>query len=200
MKKKIWRIIVVFLAMLFAAGLYAEGMKDRNNTVTLENGDTLHFMRSEEIAGEGQLVNIDFREMTEEEARECFGGLPVSADTAFFGTAGQCIGIRGKIGDVKMTINALGTDSNIRDTEIDGAEDTDEVNGIPVKAGYFLTKPNSRGKQTAIFYASFMVGGYAVYLENAGPEEEREALGRDLAAVTQHLIEQGQFDFSQIQK
>lgn len=62
------------------------------------------------------------------------------------------------------------------DTVIVGTEKVSEINGITIVAGYFVTDPNSRGEQNAIYYATFEIGDCKVYLENGGMKDDSETI------------------------
>lgn len=62
-----------------------------------------------------------------------------------------------------------------------GTEESSEVNGTSVTAGYFITDPNSKGEQTAIYYATFKLGDCTVYVENAGAIADSESVKNELA-------------------
>lgn len=201
MRKK-WGIAAIFaIIAVIGCALYSKGLKnDSCYIAALENGDTIQFTKSDSGAFTEQLVGLYLREMNTEEIYACFGELPVAANAVYAEADGQFIGIDGRIGNVKIAISASGSDFQLRDTEIAGQENDNEIQGVKVTAGYFLTKPNSDGIRTAIFYVSFMLDEYIVYLENAGKEHEIDAVCKELTAVMQRLIDSGQVDFSKIHK
>ncbi len=61
------------------------------------------------------------------------------------------IGFEGKIENAKVVIST--TDIALLDTKIVGSEESSEVNGTSVTAGYFVTDRNSAGEQNVISYA-----------------------------------------------
>lgn len=63
-------------------------------------------------------------------------------------------------------------------------------------AGYFVTDPNSRGEQNAIYYATFEIGDCKVYLENGGMKDDSETIKNQLAEVIQKLTENGNLDLT----
>ena len=72
------------------------------------------------------------------------------------GGSQELIGFEGQVGNVKVIIST--SDVQLLDTVIVGTEKVSEINGITIVAGYFVTDPNSRGEQNAIYYATFEIG------------------------------------------
>lgn len=64
-----------------------------------------------------------------------------------------------------------------------------QVNGTSITAGYFVTDPNSKGEQNAIYYAAFEIGTCKVYVENGGTKADSEATKNQLAEIIQKLTE-----------
>ena len=108
----------------------------------------------------------------------------------------ELIGVEGNIGTIKLIVST--SDVQLLDTVIDGTEDTSEINGITILAGYFVTDPNSKGEQTVIYYAAFETGNCNVSLENAGLREESETIKNQLAEVIQTLTENGELDLTSV--
>lgn len=104
------------------------------------------------------------------------------------------IGFKGKIENAKVVIST--TDIALLDTKIVGSEESSEVNGTSVTAGYFVTDRNSVGEQNVIYYATFKLGDSTVYVENAGAKTESESVKNDLATIIQELINNGALDLS----
>ena len=67
-------------------------------------------------------------------------------------------------------------------------------------AGYFVTKSNSQGIKTVIYYATFDMGENTIYVEYSGVENESETVKNNLVDTILKLIENGAFDLSQIQE
>lgn len=106
----------------------------------------------------------------------------------------ELIGFEGKIENAKVVIST--TDIALLDTKIVGSEESSEVNGTSVTAGYFVTDRNSVGEQNVIYYATFKLGDSTVYVENAGAKTESESVKNDLATIIQELINNGALDLS----
>ena len=88
------------------------------------------------------------------------------------------------------------SDVPVMDTSIVGTEESSEVNGTSVTAGYFITDPNSKGEQMAIYYATFKLGDCTVYVENAGAKDDSESVKNELAETVQELIDHGSFNLN----
>jgi len=83
---------------------------------------------------------------------------------------------------------------------LEGNESSSSVNGIPVTTGYFVTSPNSRGEQSAIFFASFSIGNTNVYVECYGDKSDADAVSQETADLIFSIITKGEPDFSAITK
>ncbi len=190
-------VLVVILGLGLLQGKLLGNHVD---VATLDNGDQIIFVESD--TGSNQLsldMDVTFRKLTEEETHTLFTDLPVTAMAIFSddetaGNTPKLIGLEGTIGDVKLIISTSGL--QLLDTVIDGNEENTEVDGIPVTAGYFMTDPNSRGEQNAIYYATFNLEGNIIYVENSGSKSDRETVKNELAAVIQKLIANGALDLS----
>ena len=108
------------------------------------------------------------------------------------------LGFEGKIGDTRMVVSKQGV--NLLDTIIDGNTITSSVDGVDINAGYFITKSNSQGIKTVIYYATFDMGENTIYVEYSGTENESETVKNNLVDTILQLIENGAFDLSQIQE
>ena len=168
--------------------------------VTLDNGDTIKFVKTNEISN-GQF-DTDYdettRDLTEKETDKLFSGMSVSGFGYFLKSENKLVGLEGKIGGVNLIISSSDRRQNMLDTIIDGNEESTKVNGVDVNAGYFLTDSNSKGVKTYICYAAFELGNYSLYVENSGQENKREKVSNELSKNVQDLINNGEFDLSQI--
>ncbi|MEA5024178.1 hypothetical protein SDC9_09288 [bioreactor metagenome] len=68
---------------------------------------------------------------------------------------------------------------------------TSNLLGTEVTAGYFETRPNSRGLRNIIYFATFQLADLAYYIELGGPEAEKEALKAEITELIGLLIEGG---------
>ncbi len=207
-KKKIGWLKGAAMAACFVAvtvlgvGLFQSGLFNSHTDIaTLNNGDKIVFVKSDNVGGSLALdVDATTRSLTEDETSALFPGLSITANAIFrnsdmdTGSSQELIGFEGKIGNVKIIIST--SDVQLLDTKIVGAEETSEINGTSITAGYFVTDPNSNGKQNAIYYATFEMGNCKVYLENADTKDNSETTKNQLAEVIQKLIENGELDLT----
>ena len=142
-------------------------------------------------------LDVTARPLNDEEIKILFADLPVTANAYFDTDNHNMIGFEGEIGDMKLVVSKQGV--NLMDTVIAGNEYISTIEGVQINAGYFVTKANSKGKKTAIYYATFDIGKNTVYVENAGAESESDTVKNDLADTILKLIKNGEFDFSKIQ-
>ena len=201
-----WTSIAACLALVAVLGVGAlqGGWFSGDDIARLDNGATINFVKCDAVGGSLSLAyDTTSRELTAEEASALFGDLPVTADAIFTvdeqaaGNAQKLIGFEGKIGDVKLLITT--SDLPLLDTTIVGNEKATEVDGVSVTAGYFITAPNSRDEQTAIYYATFEIGSSTMYVENAGARAKSEAVKNDLVTVIQELIGNGELDLTSVE-
>lgn len=190
-------VIAVLGVGVFQSGLFG----NKTDIATLENGTEIVFVKSEMTASS---INIDgevtTRQLTEDEIAALFPNLPVTAHAIFktsdmdADNSPELIGFEGNIGNIKMVVST--SDVQLLDTVIVGTEENTEINGITIAAGYFVTDPNSKGEQNAIYYAAFEIDGCKIYLENAGAKADSETTKNQLAEVIQKLIENGELDIT----
>lgn len=57
-------------------------------------------------------------------------------------------------------------------------------------SGVFRNGSNSQGIRNAIYYVSFDLNGYGVYLEHGGAQQDSRTVKQELVAVAEHLIRQ----------
>lgn len=191
--------VTVIGAGLFQSGLFGS----HTDTATLNNGDKIAFVKSDNVGGSLSLaLDVTTKPLTKNEISVLFSGLSVTANAIFLnsnmdaGGSQTLIGFEGQVGNVKIIIST--SDVQLLDTIIVGTEEISEINGISIAAGYFVTNPNSKGEQNIIYYATFEIGGCEVYLENAGAKGDREAIKNQLAEVVQKLIENGDLDLTSL--
>lgn len=192
-------IVAILGAGMFQSGLLGE----RTDTAVLDNGDKIIFAKSEAGASSIDIDGtITTKQLTKEETAALFPNLSVTAHAVFMTRdmetdhSQELIGLEGNIGNVKMTVST--SDVQLLDTVIEGIEETAEINGIDIAAGYFVTDPNSKGKQNVVYYAAFEIGNCKVYLENGGTKDESEAIKNQLVEVIQKITENGELDFTSV--
>ena len=206
-KKPVWAkwgaIAACFVMVaVLGVGAFQSGLfGNKTDIATLDNGNEIIFVKSETA---GSSIDIDgtitTRQLTETEAASLFPNLTVTAHAVFrvddtvSDSNKELIGFEGKIENAKVVIST--TDIALLDTKIVGSEESSEVNGTSVTAGYFVTDRNSVGEQNVIYYATFKLGDSTVYVENAGAKTESESVKNDLATIIQELINNGALDLS----
>ena len=121
---------------------------------------------------------------------------PEPCSAVFRTDTGEFLRTETKIGEIHVHLAKEGLP--VTDVIIDGEQTAEEICGVPVTFGYFLTKPNSRGIRTAILYASYTRNGLQVYLETAGNEADSETLGITLGNLVYELLEADAPDLSVI--
>ena len=206
-KKPVWAkwgaIAACFVAVtVLGVGLFQSGLFGSHTDIaTLNNGEKIVFVKSDNVGGSLALdVDVTTKPLTEDETLALFSDLPVTANAIFLnsdidaGGSQELIGFEGQVGNVKVIIST--SDVQLLDTVIVGTEKVSEINGITIVAGYFVTDPNSRGEQNAIYYATFEIGDCKVYLENGGMKDDSETIKNQLAEVIQKLTENGNLDLT----
>ena len=189
-------VIAVLGVGVFQNGLFG----NKTDIATLDNGNEIIFVKSETA---GSSIDIDgtitTRQLTETEAASLskldrYSSCSFRVDDTVSDSNKELIGFEGKIENAKVVIST--TDIALLDTKIVGSEESSEVNGTSVTAGYFVTDRNSVGEQNVIYYATFKLGDSTVYVENAGAKTESESVKNDLATIIQELINNGALDLS----
>lgn len=158
--------------------------------VTLENGETVRFAMSKDLAIRAILCS-DTRTLSEDEIKEVFGDLPVSG-WAIFGVDEDksIIGFEGYIDDIKLIVSAPG--KNVNDVFLEGFSYTTYVNKVPVKAGYFYSGKN------VIYFADFKLGEVTVHLVNGGLKNEREKIKLEFATAIYEITSLEKIDLTGI--
>jgi hypothetical protein len=188
--------VVVALVVVFGntAGWFG------GKTLTADLGDgTLNFHKSDAVGAASLAWDADWgdiidREFTADERKVLFGDLPVAGNAIFRSSDGAFMHFEGITGDVKIILSAKGY--TLTDTIVEGNEEVSDIHGVPVTAGYFLTKANSQGVKTLIYFASWNLGDVTEYVELAGSEADSESLRNKLAATIEQLIQNGAPDMS----
>lgn len=182
-------LVAVLGIGVFQGGLFGSG----EQIATLDNGTKISFSKSESEIGNLDIAfQIETRDLTENEIKALFNGLPVSAHAVFNAEDQSIIGLEGQIDDMKLIVSA--PDMMIKDTVIEGEETISNVDGVAVNAGYFIS-----GK-TVIYYATFELDESTVYIENAGLKDESEKVKTEIASAIQNIIALEQIDLSSITK
>jgi hypothetical protein len=82
----------------------------------------------------------------------------------------------------------------VLDYGFDAETKASDVFGTAVTAGYFETKPNSKGLRNVIYFATFKLSDVAYYVELAGTEAEKEVVKNEISEIIGLLIEGGTID------
>lgn len=182
------------LLLVFAGTAAFRLLRHPRYTAELENGQVLVY-GSGSPAVEAQYAydcEIADRALTADEIQTLFPELDLLPEyslphAAFNAETGEMLRLEvAAEGNLHIHLARAGLPAT--DTIIDGENSCTEVCGTPVKTGYFLTKPNSRGIRTAIFCAEFTVGGTTVYAELAGNEADSEQLCTRLSEAVYGMI------------
>ncbi|MBR3447118.1 MAG: hypothetical protein IKH27_04885 [Oscillospiraceae bacterium] len=193
------RLLPAGVCLLFIiAGTAAFGIRQHRlsvrYTAELDNGQVLVY-GSGSPAAEAQYAydfDITDRALTADEMQTLFPGLAIlpeysRAHAAFRADTGEMLRLE-TAAEGGLRICLARAELPVTDTVITGEESCSEICGTPVKTGYFLTRANSRGIRTAIFYAEFPIGGTTVYTELAGNEADSEQLCVQLSDTVYRMI------------
>ena len=81
-----------------------------------------------------------------------------------------------------------------QDYVLAGDATVSHVLGTQVHAGFFITKPNSKGQRNIIYFANFQMDGIGYRAELAGNLSEQNTLRKEFTAVIASLIGSGPAD------
>ncbi len=79
----------------------------------------------------------------------------------------------------------------VLDYKFDAETKTSDVYGTAVNAGYFETKPNSKGIRKVACFATFELSDVAYYVELSGTEADKEVAENEISEIIGLLIEGG---------
>lgn len=186
-------LVIIIVILVFQSELFGT----KTDIAILENGEKITFVKSDMFA---TLIDLDVttRALNDEEIKMLFADLPITANAYFDMNNHNIIGFEGKIDDVKLVVSTSGT--KLLDTIIKGNSYTSTVNDTLVKAGYFVTNTHSQAIKTVIYYATFDIGKNSIYVEYSGAENESDVVKKKLVDTILKLIENKEFDLSQIQE
>lgn len=193
--------LVALIAVTGIIGGNVGWFGSKGYTVNLVNGDSIvyHNGSTGEMSFEVEYP-ISSRELTDTELDAIFPKTNESrtAIGTFRDETGALLRIEGKIGNISVIYAQDGFPVN--DVVIEGNETASSVAGVPVTTGYYITKPNSRGEQHAIFFGSFKIGNTNVYVECFGDKNEASEVSQRTAELILQIIENGEPDFSAVTK
>lgn len=184
--------LVFVFVLTVVIGSNANWFKPSVYKENLGDSGTLNFYKSE-VHGAASFdfgVDVTSRDLTVNENSALFGEL---ADVTAFGTFNSndksLLHVEGKIGETKVILAT--PDTPLTDVVIDTESEVSYISGVPVSAGYFITKENSQGNRNIIYFASFTLGNVSVYVELGGTEAESETLSGTIASIIEQLIANG---------
>ena len=190
---------VLVIALFAVVGNNAGWFDSNVYTVELGSG-TISFYKAD-VSGIASLdfgVDVTSRVLTAEENRILFGDLSATSYGMFNSENEALLHVEGKTGATKVIFAAPGTP--VTDTIIDADKEVSEISGVPISAGYFITKANSQGIKDIIYFASFSLGDASVYVELGGEEANSEHFQNEIASIIEKLIQNGTPDISLITK
>ena len=203
---KLVPVAACFALLLVAAGIIGGkmglfGTAGKEYKAELTSGDTVVYSNSTMTATSfAPGYPVISRELTADELSAVFPQteLPESAVGTFRDETGELVRVEGKVGEA--TVIYACDDVPVSDAVIEGNESLSYVSGIPVSAGYFITKANSRGEQSAIFFATYKIGETNAYVECSGPKAKADDVSRATAELLQNLINGGEPNFEGVRK
>lgn len=203
-KKFLIPVAACLVAIVAVTGIVGSNMGwfgSKGYTVNLANGDSIvYHIGSTNVASIHVGYPVSSRKLTDAELDAILPETTErrSAIGTFREENGELLRVEGKLGDA--TIIFAQVIFPISDVVLEGNESSSSVNGIPVTTGYFVTSPNSRGEQSAIFFASFSIGNTNVYVECYGDKSDADAVSQETADLIFSIITKGEPDFSAITK
>lgn len=203
-KKFLIPVAACLVAIVGVTGIVGSNMGwfgSKGYTVNLANGDSIvYHIGSTNVASIHVGYPVSSRKLTDAELDAILPETTErrSAIGTFREENGELLRVEGKLGDA--TIIFAQDNFPISDVVLEGNESSSSVNGIPVTTGYFVTSPNSRGEQSAIFFASFSIGNTNVYVECYGDKSDADAVSQETADLIFSIITKGEPDFSAITK
>lgn len=203
-KKFMIPVAACLVAIVVVTGIVGSNMGwfgSKGYTVNLANGDSIvYHIGSTNVASIHVGYPVSSRKLTDAELDAILPETTErrSAIGTFREENGELLRVEGKLGDA--TIIFAQDNFPISDVVLEGNESSSSVNGIPVTTGYFVTSPNSRGEQSAIFFASFSIGNTNVYVECYGDKSDADAVSQETADLIFSIITKGEPDFSAITK
>ncbi|HBT63707.1 hypothetical protein QBE55_12235 [Eubacteriales bacterium mix99] len=182
---------VVVVAIVGVFGNNAGWFGGKTLVSDLGDSGTLNFYKADSVGGAASFSwNADWgdhidRDLTADKSKVLFGELNATGYATFRSTDNALVHFEGKTGETKIILSA--TDTPVTDTVVKGNEEVSEINGIPVKAGYFVTDANSKDIKNIICFADFDVPGATIYVERGGAESDSEVLCDEIGGVVEQL-------------
>ena len=185
---------ILVIAVTAFIGIQNNWFGTKEYMVTLDNGDTLIFGKGDPKGEASYAYDYEVRDraLTADELRALFPALSYNTENGnpyatFKADTGEMLRLELTIDDVHIHLAKAGLPAT--DTVIAGENSTADINGIPVKTGYFVTDANSKGIKTAIFFAEYDMNDTTIYIELAGNEKDSEQLSEKLSDTLYSMIE-----------
>ncbi len=139
---------------------------------------------------------VSSRDLTDEELDMIFPETsdPCRATGTFRDENGELLRLEGAIGEAKVIYAREGFPVN--DVVLKGRETSSLIDGIPVTAGYSMTREN----RTVIFFGTFTLENTNIYVECSGDKNEAASVSQAHANLMLSIIAGGEPDFNQITK
>lgn len=144
-----------------------------------------------------------WRELTDEELMAVFPGLMETHDVtatanfqsdaneaSLFNVDAYAVSSAGLKTYIQLALGEV-----VLDYRFDVETKASDVFGTAVTAGYFETKPNSKGLKGVAYFATFRLSDVAYYVELGGAETDKEELRNEISRLIGLLIQGGVADF-----
>ena len=118
-----------------------------------------------------------------------FEGWVASEERYFTNDAGVTMRVVGGVGRLQVLASKSGLP--VSDTVISGNESMTDINGVPVRTGYSISKPNSRGERTVVFFAEFTQNDATIFLSFSGDAKESKQVGEHLSEILYDMLSNG---------
>ena len=183
-KKFLIPVAACLVAIVAVTGIVGSNMGwfgSKGYTVNLANGDSIvYHIGSTNVASIHVGYPVSSRKLTDAELDAILPETTErrSAIGTFREENGELLRVEGKLGDATIIF----------------AQDNFPISDV------VLTSPNSRGEQSAIFFASFSIGNTNVYVECYGDKSDADAVSQETADLIFSIITKGEPDFSAITK
>ena len=125
-----------------------------------------------------------------------FEGWVANEERYFTNSEGETTRVVGGVGQLHVLASKSGLP--VSDTVISGNESMTEIGDVPVRTGYFTSKPNSKGARTVIFFAEFVQNDATVFVSFSGDVKESKKIGAHLSEIVYEMITSGAPDLTTV--
>lgn len=125
-----------------------------------------------------------------------FEGWVANEERYFTNNEGETTRVVGGVGQLHVLASKSGLP--VSDTVISGNESMTEIGDVPVRTGYFTSKPNSKGARTVIFFAEFVQNDATVFVSFSGDVKESKKIGAHLSEIVYEMITSGAPDLTTV--